>query len=67
MALLAKKELHAMGLDELRAKLNELRTELIKEQAQIGVGTTPKSPGRVKEMKKTIAKIIHRMEVQKGK
>ena len=32
--------------------------ELMKANSQIATGTTPKSPGRIKDMKRTIAKIL---------
>lgn len=46
-----------MSNNDLMNKLNELRIELIKENAQIATGTTPKSPGKVRQIKKTIARI----------
>ena len=52
------KELRLMSKEELKSKLIELRKELMKNNAQIATGTTPKSPGQVKETKKTIAKIL---------
>lgn len=58
MAIINKKELKNMNKGDLKAKLLELRKELIKENAQIAVGTTPKSPGQIKQMKKTVARII---------
>ncbi len=51
------KELQNMNSSDLVAKLEEIQTELMKQNAQIATGTTPKSPGQVKQMKKTIAKI----------
>ncbi|MBW2993414.1 50S ribosomal protein L29 [Candidatus Woesearchaeota archaeon] len=39
------------------AKLKELQKDLIKHNAQIATGTIPKSPGQVKQTKKTIARI----------
>jgi large subunit ribosomal protein L29 len=75
MALINKKDLKNMSKEELRSKFQDLKKELIKENAQIAVGTTPKSPGKVKQMKKTIARIIpllkshetKKMEVDKSK
>jgi len=70
MAVINKKELKNMSNEDLENKLNDLRKELIKENAQIAVGTTPKSPGQVKQMKKTIARIIqllNTMEVKNNK
>ena len=51
------KELQALSKDELEKKMHELRISLMKENAQIAIGTTPKNPGQVSIMKKTIAKI----------
>jgi len=51
-------DLRQMNNAELDEKLVELRKELIKHNAQISTGTTPKSPGQVREVKKTIAKIL---------
>lgn len=39
-------------------RLNELRLELAKERGQIAIGGTPSNPGRVKEIRKTIAKLL---------
>lgn len=51
------KDLNNLSEGELNDKLTEVRKELMKQNAQIATGTTPKSPGQVKELKKTIAKI----------
>ncbi len=47
-----------MDKGSLEGKLAELKKELIKINAQVAIGTTPKNPGQVKAMKKTIAKIL---------
>lgn len=51
------KEIKSMPQPELQEKLKELQMELIKMNSQVATGTTPKSPGKIKETKKTIAKI----------
>ena len=51
------KELRAMSKTELESKMLELRKELMKVNSQRAIGTLPKSPGKVKEMKRTIAQI----------
>ena len=52
------KELRLMSDAEMEGKLTELRKELMKANSQIAIGTVPKSPGKVREAKKTIAKIM---------
>ncbi len=52
------KELKQMDEKELEKKLEELRKELIKYNAQISTSTPPENPGNVRKIKKTIAKII---------
>ena len=52
------KELKAMNEIDLENKSIELKKELMKVNSQIAIGTLPKSPGKVKEMKRTIAKIL---------
>jgi large subunit ribosomal protein L29 len=51
------KELVRMGKEELNKKQEELEMELIKLNAQVATGTAPKSPGQIKQIKKTLAKI----------
>ncbi len=51
------KDLKIIQKTELNEKLLELRRELIKENAQVAIGTIPKNPGKLKQTKKTIAKI----------
>lgn len=43
---------------DLESKVTELKKELMKVNSQIAIGTVPKSPGKVRVMKKTIAKIL---------
>jgi len=56
--LMKSKELIAMGTEELKKKLTDIRSELMKLNAQVATGTNPKSPGQIKKSKKTIAKIL---------
>ncbi len=53
----AVKELLALKDDVLDGRLVELRKELMKFQSQVASGTIPKNPGRIKAIKKTIARI----------
>ena len=52
------KELKVMNDSDLDSKLIELKKELMKINSQIAVGTVPKNPGKVKDIKRTIAKIL---------
>lgn len=52
------KELKVMSEIDLENKSIELKKELMKVNSQIAIGTLPKSPGKVKEMKRTIAQIL---------
>lgn len=46
-----------MKPEELRNKMNELGKDLMKQTAQVAVGTTPKSPKQIKQLRKSIARI----------
>jgi len=52
------KETRSMSEEDLNDKLGELKKELVKHNAQIATGTTPKNPGMVNATKKTIARIL---------
>jgi large subunit ribosomal protein L29 len=61
------KELHTLSIGELKDKLSEAYKDLMKQNAQIATGTVPKSPGQIKQLKKTIAKINTIIQIkQKG-
>ncbi|MEK6874825.1 MAG: 50S ribosomal protein L29 [Nanoarchaeota archaeon] len=51
------KEIKGLAKIELEAKHAELCTELIKDYAQVATGTIPKSPGKINNTKKTLARI----------
>jgi large subunit ribosomal protein L29 len=57
MAILRKKDLRKMDERELDKNLGELRMELSKEKANIHIGASVTSPGRLKEIRRTIARI----------
>lgn len=46
-----------MPKDELDKKLVELRVELMKLNAQIAIGTTPKNTKQIRDIKRSLAKI----------
>ena len=53
-----KKEMKGKSEEELRKQLKEMKKELIKLNTQIATGTTLKSPGQVRKIKKNIARIL---------
>ena len=61
MAIIKKNEMASTSADELRKKMRELQTETVKENAQRALGTTPKNPGRIREMRRTIARIKQKL------
>ncbi len=61
------KEIKSMAIEDLKTRLEELRKDLVKQNAQIATGTTPKSPGQIKQMKKTIARILTVMKNKESK
>lgn len=47
-----------MAPDERRRRLEELRTELSKLRTMISAGGSVENPGRVKALRRTIAKVL---------
>ena len=58
MAILRSKEIRKLEDKELDKRLSELRLELAKERGHINIGGTVTSPGRIKEIKRTIARAL---------
>ena len=65
MAIIKKNELKQMDSKTRETKMAELNRELIKINAQVAMGTIPENPGRIKQIKKTIAK-IHTLNNMQG-
>ena len=51
------KELKGMSIEELKTKREEVLKELMKENAQVAIGTIPKNPGKLRNSKKIVARI----------
>jgi large subunit ribosomal protein L29 len=58
MAIIRVKELRELSDAELEKKLKELRGELMRARTQIASGAPPDNPGRIRELRKTIARIL---------
>ena len=57
MAILRVDEVRKMNLDERQEELDKLKLELIRERAIASAGGAPENPGRIKEIRRTIARI----------
>ncbi len=57
MAILKKKQIREMK-EDFDKKLSELRLELLKEQGNVKMGRPVKNPGRIKELRRTIARLL---------
>ena len=57
MAILYPAEIRDMTAAEREAELEELETELLNTKAVQAAGGAPENPGRVGELKRTIARI----------
>jgi len=67
MAIIRKNELIQMDEKSMNEKLEELKRELVKINAQISMGTMPENPGKIKEIRRTIARINTIKKIKEGK
>ncbi len=51
-------ELTSLPEAQLQEKLSEMKKELLKVNAKIATKVIPDNPGSIKQMKKTVAKIL---------
>ena len=51
------RELREISVADLRAKEVEIKVELMKLYGQVSTGTPPKNPGKIKQLKRTFARI----------
>lgn len=57
MAILTADEIRDMNDSELEERMNDLKKEIVEERGQIETGGFAENPGRIGEIKKTIARI----------
>ncbi|MBC7107988.1 MAG: 50S ribosomal protein L29 [Methanomassiliicoccales archaeon] len=58
MALLRTSEIRQMSKEERLAKLKELQDELMHERGTAAMGGAPANPGRIRALRKNIARIL---------
>ena len=62
MAILKSKEIREMNPEERKKKLRELRTELIHEKGVAAMGGAPATPGKIKTLRISIARLLTIMQ-----
>jgi large subunit ribosomal protein L29 len=58
MAILRKKEIRAMSSEDRGKKVVELRTELVRLKTMVKAGGSIDNPSRIRELRKTIARLL---------
>ena len=58
LAILRRRELNQMLPEERRKKVTELRAELTSIRTSVKSGGTVENPARIKELRKTIARLL---------
>lgn len=57
MALMKTQELRELNSDELKERLQQLKDDLMYERGVAAMGGAPASPGKIKALRKNIARI----------
>ena len=57
MSILSTEELRDMTPTERQAELEDLETELLNAVSAKAAGAQPENPGRIKELRRTVARI----------
>ena len=58
MTIMRAKEMRQMDDKELAKRMDELKLEIAKSRAQVAIGGAPQNPGRIGEIKRTIARAL---------
>ncbi len=58
MTILRPDEIRDMDIDEMKAKLRELRSELARARATAAAGGSLDNPARIRELKRAIARVL---------
>jgi large subunit ribosomal protein L29 len=58
MSIVRPKEIRAMNDEQVAKQLKDLQNELLKERAITSTGGAPENPGRIRELRRTIARIL---------
>ena len=58
MPIVRLKDVRAMSPEDRRKRLTELRTELVRLRTMIKAGGAVENPGRIRELRKAVARIL---------
>jgi large subunit ribosomal protein L29 len=58
MTILRMKDIRKMKPEDLNNKLKELKLELLKEMGNVKMGRAIKNTGKIREIRRTIARIL---------
>jgi large subunit ribosomal protein L29 len=57
MAIFRIDEIRNMNAEEIAEELHKLESELVRERGVVTAGGAPEKPGRIKDIRKTVARI----------
>ncbi len=66
MAILRPSEIRDMNVGEMQAKLRELRAELARARATVAAGGSLENPALIRELRRTIARVLTIMQEKGG-
>jgi large subunit ribosomal protein L29 len=66
MVILRSKEIRVMDLEDIQKKLDELKAEYSKNISKSSASGVNENPGNIRELKRTIARVITIMNEKKG-
>jgi len=58
MAIIRFKDALKLNKKDLASKMLELKRELMRYQSQVASGTAPENPGKIREIRRTLAKLV---------
>jgi large subunit ribosomal protein L29 len=56
--IIRMKDIRSLSTEDRAARIEEMRTELVRLRTMIRAGGTVENPARIKQLRKTIAKIL---------
>lgn len=58
MSIIRSREIRELSPEDLDKKLEELKTDLFKERSTMAIQGAPENAGRVRELRRTIARLL---------